>query len=60
MDPHQSLKKEMGKSEGNKRYLRSVHGVGWCAPQQGCCKLTLNVKNGIIEEPWLRLWVAPE
>ena len=27
-----------------------THGVGWCAPQQGCCKLTLNVKNGIIEE----------
>ena len=26
------------------------HGVGWCAPQQGCCKLTLNVKNGVIEE----------
>ena len=26
------------------------HGVGWCAPQQGCCKLSLNVKNGIIEE----------
>ena len=26
------------------------HGVGWCAPQQGTCKLTLNVKNGIIEE----------
>lgn len=26
------------------------HGVGWCAPQQGACKLTLNVKNGIIEE----------
>lgn len=26
------------------------HGIGWCAPQQGCCKLTLNVKNGIIEE----------
>ena len=25
-------------------------GVGWCAPQQGTCKLTLNVKNGIIEE----------
>jgi NifU-like protein involved in Fe-S cluster formation len=24
--------------------------VGWCAPQQGACKLTLNVKNGIIEE----------
>ncbi len=26
------------------------HGVGWCAPQQGCCKLTLNVKDGVIEE----------
>ncbi len=27
-----------------------THGVGACAPQQGACKLTLNVKNGIIEE----------
>ena len=27
-----------------------THGVGWCAPQQGACKLTLNVKNGIIKE----------
>jgi len=27
-----------------------THGVGWCAPQQGACKLTLNIKNGIIEE----------
>ena len=27
-----------------------THGVGWCAPQQGACKLTLNVKSGIIEE----------
>ena len=26
------------------------HGVGCCAPQQGACKLTLNIKNGIIEE----------
>lgn len=26
------------------------HGIGWCAPQQGACKLTINVKNGIIEE----------
>ena len=26
------------------------HGVGTCAPQQGCCKLTLNVKDGIIVE----------
>lgn len=27
-----------------------THGVGWCAPQQGACKLSLNVKNGIIQE----------
>jgi NifU-like protein involved in Fe-S cluster formation len=27
-----------------------THGVGWCAPQQGACKLTLNVKDGIIKE----------
>ena len=27
-----------------------THGVGACAPQQGACKLTLNIKNGIIEE----------
>ena len=27
-----------------------THGVGWCAPQQGACKLTLNVKRGIVEE----------
>ena len=26
------------------------HGVGWCAPQQGACKLTLNIKKGIVEE----------
>lgn len=26
------------------------HGIGWCAPQQGACKLSLNVKNGIIQE----------
>lgn len=26
------------------------HGVGTCAPQQGACKLTINVKNGIIRE----------
>ena len=26
------------------------HGVGWCAPQQGACKLSLNVKEGIIQE----------
>lgn len=27
-----------------------THGVGWCAPQQGACKLTLNIKDGIIQE----------
>ncbi len=27
-----------------------THGIGWCAPQQGACKLTLNVKDGIVEE----------
>ncbi|MBN1777449.1 MAG: hypothetical protein JW811_04935 [Clostridiales bacterium] len=27
-----------------------THGVGWCAPQQGACKLTLNVKKGVIVE----------
>jgi NifU-like protein involved in Fe-S cluster formation len=27
-----------------------THGIGYCAPQQGACKLTLNVKNGVIEE----------
>ena len=25
-----------------------THGVGWCAPQQGACKLSLNVKNGVM------------
>ncbi|MBQ9414378.1 MAG: hypothetical protein IJU16_04545, partial [Clostridia bacterium] len=27
-----------------------THGIGWCAPQQGGCKLSLNVKDGIIQE----------
>ncbi|MGI6728329.1 MAG: iron-sulfur cluster assembly scaffold protein [Anaerovoracaceae bacterium] len=27
-----------------------THGVGGCAPQQGACKITLNVKEGVIEE----------
>lgn len=27
-----------------------THGVGWCAPQQGACKLSLNIKDGMIEE----------
>lgn len=43
--------------EGEWTYVKEVkdingltHGVGWCAPQQGACKITLNVKNGIIQE----------
>ena len=43
--------------EGEWAYSREIkdingftHGVGWCAPQQGGCKLTLNVKHGIIQE----------
>ena len=43
--------------EGKWVYSRKIedisgmtHGIGWCAPQQGACKLSLNVKNGIIEE----------
>ena len=27
-----------------------THGIGWCAPQQGACKLSLNIKQGIIQE----------
>ena len=27
-----------------------THGIGWCAPQQGACKLSLSVKDGIIQE----------
>ena len=27
-----------------------THGIGHCAPQQGACKLTLNVKEGVIQE----------
>ena len=44
-------------SEGKWVYSKEIkdingltHGIGWCAPQQGACKLTLNVKDGIIEE----------
>ena len=43
--------------EGKWVYSREIkdicgltHGIGWCAPQQGACKLTLNIKEGIIEE----------
>ncbi len=27
-----------------------THGIGWCAPHQGGCKLTVNIKKGIVEE----------
>ena len=27
-----------------------THGIGWCAPQQGTCKLSLNIKEGVIVE----------
>ena len=44
-------------SEGKWVYSKEIkdingltHGIGWCAPQQGACKLTLNVKEGIIQE----------
>ncbi len=40
----------MGKSERCKDISGLTHGIGWCAPQQGACKLTLNVKEGIIQE----------
>ena len=26
-----------------------THGIGWCAPQQGACKLTLNVKDAEVK-----------
>ena len=38
------------KSRAVKDISGFTHGVGWCAPQQGCCKLSLNVKEGVIQE----------
>lgn len=32
-----------------------THGVGKCAPRQGACKLTINVKNGIIVEALIEM-----
>ena len=37
-----------------------THGIGWCAPQQGACKLTLNVKDGIIQEALVETIGRPE
>ena len=36
-----------------------THGIGWCAPQQGACKLTLNVKEGVIQEALVGLSDVP-
>ncbi|MHB8061715.1 MAG: hypothetical protein ACYDG2_03625 [Ruminiclostridium sp.] len=41
---------EYGKVTDCSQISAFSHGVGTCAPQQGACKLTLNVKNGIIQE----------
>ena len=51
MVPLLSPRKESGyKQRKSKDISGLTHGVGWCAPQQGACKLTLNVKEGVIEE----------
>ena len=45
--PEEAKRKKKKKVEDISGY---THGIGWCAPQQGCCKLSLNVKDGIIQE----------
>ena len=50
MDLLYSGRRKMGKAYDIKDISGLSHGVGWCAPQQGACKLTLNVKDGIVEE----------
>ena len=35
------------------------HGVGWCAPQQGTCKLTLNVKTASLKKHSWKPAAAP-
>ena len=37
-----------------------THGVGWCAPQQGACKLSLNVKVESFRKHLLRRSDAQE
>ena len=47
----QFQKKQSGyRQKKLKTFPDLTHGVGWCAPQQGACKLSLNVKEGIIQE----------
>ena len=41
---------QWGKAKAVSDISGLTHGVGWCAPQQGACKLSLNVKNGVIQE----------
>ena len=36
------------------------HGVGWCAPQQGACKLSLNVKDGVVVEALVETMFATQ
>ena len=47
--PH-TRRRQMGKSKEIVDISGLTHGIGWCAPQQGACKLTLNVKEGVIQE----------
>ena len=35
------------------------HGIGWCAPQQGACKLTLNARKASSRKPWWKPSAAP-
>jgi NifU-like protein involved in Fe-S cluster formation len=43
-------KGEMSSGEEIKDISGLTHGIGWYAPPQGGCKLTLNVKDGVIKE----------
>ena len=36
-----------------------THGVGWCAPQQGTCKLSLNIRTASSRRLWWRPSAAP-
>ena len=48
--PRLSPKRQMVKAYDIKDISGFSHGVGWCAPQQGACKLSLNVKDGVVVE----------
>ena len=36
-----------------------THGIGWCAPQQGACKLSLNVKDGMTHSAAMAAEILP-